>query len=228
MSELYVESWGSGDRVAVLLHGITADSSSWWQVGPELARLGYRVLAPDLPGHGRSPRWDTYTLELVTDAVIAALPERPSLAIGHSLGARLLARAMPRIQPDSVVYEDPAWNRASTAMSDAFRAQKHWDLEQIQAALPRWEPQAHRNKLTALARWDPSTLDMTDGLTGYEPAVPARPTLLVLADPSPVIPPQRAEELHRQGFEVHVVPHAGHVIHNEDFAGFWTALKGWC
>lgn len=228
MSELHIEHWGSGDRVAVLLHGITADSSSWWRAGPELARHGYRVIAPDLPGHGRSTRWSAYSLESMTDAVIAALPERPALAMGHSLGALLLARAESRIRPDRVVYEDPAWAPSGgTAMADVFRAQKGWSLEQIQAALPRWEAQAHRHKLAALARWDPATLAVTDGFAGYEPSPPTAPALVVLADPSAVIPPQRAEDLRGRGFEVRVVPGTGHVIHNEDFDGFWAALKDW-
>nr|BFE86321.1 hypothetical protein GCM10020093_089220 [Planobispora longispora] len=48
--------WGSGDRVAVLIHGIMASSRCWWRVGPALAERGYRVVAVDLPGHGGSPR----------------------------------------------------------------------------------------------------------------------------------------------------------------------------
>src|SRR2546430_13794665 len=36
---------------------------SWWRLGPALADLGYRVLAPELPGHGRSPRLPAYTLD---------------------------------------------------------------------------------------------------------------------------------------------------------------------
>jgi pimeloyl-ACP methyl ester carboxylesterase len=44
----------AGDGPAILLiHGMAASSSSWKDVFPQLARQ-YRVIAPDLPGHGRS------------------------------------------------------------------------------------------------------------------------------------------------------------------------------
>ncbi|WP_317628661.1 alpha/beta fold hydrolase [Gordonia hankookensis] len=55
MGGLCTRWWGEGDRVAVLLHGMTTDSGSWWAVGPALAARGYRVVAPDLPGPRRQP-----------------------------------------------------------------------------------------------------------------------------------------------------------------------------
>jgi pimeloyl-ACP methyl ester carboxylesterase len=42
--------------LAVLVHGVTSSSRTWWRVGPALAERGYRVLAVDLRGHGASPR----------------------------------------------------------------------------------------------------------------------------------------------------------------------------
>jgi pimeloyl-ACP methyl ester carboxylesterase len=42
--------------LAVLVHGVTSSSRTWWRVGPALARRGFRVLAVDLRGHGASPR----------------------------------------------------------------------------------------------------------------------------------------------------------------------------
>lgn len=232
MAQLHVEQWGDGDRVALLVHGITADATSWWRTAPELASRGYRVIAPELPGHGRSGRWDAYTAEAMADALAEAVPERPALALGHSLGALLLAYALDRLEPERVVYVDPAWAAAppevATAMTAALRAQKDWDLEQIRKALPRWEQPAQVGKLSALERWDPATLGSFEGFTGYAPPAPARPTLIVLADPSHNIPPARAEELRAEGFEVRVVADTGHVVHNEDFEGFLTALDGWC
>jgi pimeloyl-ACP methyl ester carboxylesterase len=41
--------------VALLIHGVTSSSRTWWRVGPALAARGYRVLAVDLRGHGASP-----------------------------------------------------------------------------------------------------------------------------------------------------------------------------
>ena len=76
----------------VLLHGLTFDRTSWRPVLAELATLdpGRRVLTLDLPGHGESPPWLDYDLELIADAVHQPVAEAglssPVLA-GHSAGA---------------------------------------------------------------------------------------------------------------------------------------------
>lgn len=232
MAQLHIEQWGDGDRTAVLVHGITADTNSWWRTAPELVRQGYRVVAVDLPGHGRSPRSAAYDLDAMTDAVAEALPERPDLAVGHSLGALLLAGALPRLRPRRVVYVDPAWaappdEATAKAMTDALRAQKDWNSERIRVSLPRWELPAQKHKLTALRRWDPATLDAFDGFAGYDPPAPEEPSLIVLADPSRNVPPPWAGRLSARGFVVRVVPDTGHVVHNEDFDGFWAVLREW-
>lgn len=54
--KLNTREWGTGDRLALLVHGIMSDHRSWRSVGPALAGRGYRVIAVDLRGHGASPR----------------------------------------------------------------------------------------------------------------------------------------------------------------------------
>lgn len=49
----YVEE-GAGDPV-ILIHGLACSSSQWMYTVPALAKAGYRALALDLPGFGRSP-----------------------------------------------------------------------------------------------------------------------------------------------------------------------------
>jgi pimeloyl-ACP methyl ester carboxylesterase len=79
---------GSGP-VLVLIHGITSDSSTWRRVMPYLARE-FTVIAPDLPGHGRSakPKGD-YSLgahaSFLRDLLLALGHDRASF-VGHSLG----------------------------------------------------------------------------------------------------------------------------------------------
>lgn len=34
MMALHIQEWGTGPRVAVLIHGLGNSSDSWWQVGP--------------------------------------------------------------------------------------------------------------------------------------------------------------------------------------------------
>ena len=84
---------GGGTRLALCLHGFPENSFSWRHQLPLLARLGYRVWAPDLRGYGASSRpvgVDAYTLENLK-ADVAALIEASGasevLLIGHDWGA---------------------------------------------------------------------------------------------------------------------------------------------
>lgn len=91
----------------VLLHGGGLDSAalSWGAVGPRLAAAGYRVIAPDHPGHGRSPLppWRVTQQRLVdyVGQFVAALGLDRYAIGGLSLGGGLtLGHALD--QPDRV------------------------------------------------------------------------------------------------------------------------------
>ena len=89
----YAEA-GSGPLV-VLLHGVADLGHSWRNQLPALAAAGYRAVAPDLRGCGRSevlPRVEDYSmLRHVEDvkALIGALGAREAVLIGHDWGANL-------------------------------------------------------------------------------------------------------------------------------------------
>jgi pimeloyl-ACP methyl ester carboxylesterase len=83
----YRES-GSGE-VVMLIHGMAGSSDTWQAVVPELARH-YRVVAPDLLGHGESakPRTD-YSLGAFAAGLRDLLDElgiSRATIVGHSLG----------------------------------------------------------------------------------------------------------------------------------------------
>jgi pimeloyl-ACP methyl ester carboxylesterase len=229
--KLHVREWGSGDRLAVLVHGITSDSGSWVRVGPALAERGYRVLAPDLRGHGQSPRGE-YGAQSWADDLVETLPAGPEVAIGHSLGGLALALAVERLAPLRAVYEDPAWRvhaHTHEAAAAAFEARKGWTREDLARENPRWSDLDIEGSLAAIAAWDQtSARALLDG-NGYDfvPTRPVVPSLLVLADPSALIPPELAEDLRRRGFSVLAVTGAGHSVHRDDLEGFLGALHGW-
>jgi pimeloyl-ACP methyl ester carboxylesterase len=228
---LHVREWGSGDRLAVLVHGITSDSRSWIRVAPALAERGYRVLAPDLRGHGQSPRGE-YSPRSWADDLVETVPSHPEVAIGHSLGGLVLAVAAERLRPLRAIYEDPAWRveaRTQEAAAAAFEARKRLDREGLARENPRWADADLDGSLASIAAWDRTTARaLLDGRTfDFTPGRPVVPSLVVLADPSDLVPPERAEEVRRRGFEVRVVTGAGHSIHRDDLEGFLGSLDGW-
>ncbi|CAM5427446.1 alpha/beta fold hydrolase [Streptomyces aurantiogriseus] len=105
---LHTQEWGTGERLAVLVHGIMADHRTWHELVPVLTDRGYRVLAVDLRGHGASAR-GAYAPQLFAEDLLETLPRRPELALGHSLGALALALAVEELAPDRAVYSEPAW-----------------------------------------------------------------------------------------------------------------------
>ena len=94
---------GEGEPV-VLVHGLSGSAANWVELLPELAER-HRVLAVDLPGHGRSERPPRGAG--VTDfvAAVAAVIERedagPALLAGHSFGG-LVAVRLAQTRPELV------------------------------------------------------------------------------------------------------------------------------
>ena len=91
----HVQQLGAGESM-LLLHGTGASTHSWRSLAAPLAAR-YALLAPDLPGHGFSSALPdgAQTLAGMAAAVRAlldALGVQPTVAVGHSAGAAILAR----------------------------------------------------------------------------------------------------------------------------------------
>src|SRR3954470_25068076 len=112
VSPLFVSTFSaSGSRLPVVcLHGIESHGGRFIGLASRVAES--RVVAPDLRGHGRSPKVGPWTDEQhVRDVVplLAASPQRPML-LGHSFGG-LLAWEVARSAGDlisALVLVDPA------------------------------------------------------------------------------------------------------------------------
>ena len=90
-----VDEAGTGDDVALLLHGFPESRFSWRYQLPLLADLGWRAIAPDLRGYGGSSRpkarADYHLDHLVEDvaALFDAAGARRRLLIAHDWGAMI-------------------------------------------------------------------------------------------------------------------------------------------
>ncbi len=94
----HVQLLGDGPPV-LLIHGAGATTHSWRDLAPRLARR-FRVIAPDLPGHGFSaplPPDGRPTLPAIAELLAALLPalghgpagRPPALLVGHSAGGAI-------------------------------------------------------------------------------------------------------------------------------------------
>ncbi len=70
---VYFEGGAAGSQPAVLVHGVNDHAGSWFLVAPTLAQK-YRVLIPDLPGHGESePKDGPLPISLMVSKLAAVL-----------------------------------------------------------------------------------------------------------------------------------------------------------
>ncbi|HEY0683074.1 MAG TPA: alpha/beta hydrolase [Steroidobacter sp.] len=98
-TQLYYKDWGTGQPI-VFSHGWPLSSDSWESQMLFLASQGYRVVAHDRRGHGRSSQpWNgnemnTYADDLAT--VIETLDLQKAVLVGFSTGGGEVARYIGR------------------------------------------------------------------------------------------------------------------------------------
>ena len=247
-------SWGQDGRpLAVLVHGVSGSSRTWWRVGPWFAEKGWHAIAVDLRGHGASPRapysltlddlakdlYDT-TRELLDHA------KKIDVLLGHSLGA-LTALKLCQEHGDPVqrlVLEEPPGSEnsdfdevASMVESDVVRAREapeEMRREQLKEN-PSWTEEDAANNVASLRECDAGPIaevirnglhyDLTTLVGSVE-----IPTLLVLGSEeqgSALPEPERTsiEKVLCRG-KVAVFD-AGHGVHREDFEGYVRLLGEW-
>ena len=96
---LYYKDWGTGQPV-VFSHGWPLTADAWEDQMVFLAARGFRCIAHDRRGHGRSSQpWngndmDTYADDLA--AIVEALDLKSAILVGHSTGGGEVARYIGR------------------------------------------------------------------------------------------------------------------------------------
>lgn len=106
---LAMYSWGEGPPV-LLVHGWNGRGTQMGGFAVSLAKAGYRAIAFDAPGHGRTPG-NSSTIFRIIDAVNVIANEFGPLkgVVAHSFGAMVIARALgTQLTAEKVVCINPA------------------------------------------------------------------------------------------------------------------------
>jgi pimeloyl-ACP methyl ester carboxylesterase len=105
----YLEDGAGNGRTLLLLHGGIGDAALHWESVMPLLADEFHLIAPDLPGFGRSAPLPTLRTEALLGwlkALLAELGIEQAVVVGSSLGAlvaRLFAAASPQIVPAVVL-----------------------------------------------------------------------------------------------------------------------------
>ncbi|GAA0291733.1 alpha/beta fold hydrolase [Kineococcus aurantiacus] len=98
-NDIFFKDWGRG-RPVVLAHGWPLNSDSWEAQQHQLADAGYRAIAHDRRGHGRSTQvWDGNDMDHYADdlaALLETLDLRDVTLVGFSTGGGEISRYIGR------------------------------------------------------------------------------------------------------------------------------------
>src|SRR5438445_5166723 len=104
-TEIFYKDWGNG-RPVLFSHGWPLNADVWDDQLNVVAENGYRAIAHDRRGHGRSSQpWDGNDMDTYADdlaAVIEALDLRDLVLVGHSTGGGEVAHYIGRHGTDRV------------------------------------------------------------------------------------------------------------------------------
>lgn len=98
-TEIYYKDWGHGQPI-VFSHGWPLDADAWDSQMMFLGNHGYRVIAHDRRGHGRSSQpWSGYDYDTFADdlaTLVEHLDLKDAVHVGHSMGGGEVARYIGR------------------------------------------------------------------------------------------------------------------------------------
>lgn len=229
---LHGREWGDGDRTAVLIHGLLGSSESWWRVGQALAAAHYRVLAVDLPGHGRSPRDLELTVDRAAAAVVDTISDRvglaPDLVVGHSYGGTILAAALPALRACRAVVVDaptstPGGHDREVARARYDEMRRARTVDQLLATRPYYGARDAEVEARAARHFDPETAAAASSAPGGSWPLPAG-TIVIRPDPSLDVSDEEADHLRERGVVVVDIPGAAHTVWYSHFEQFMAAL----
>jgi pimeloyl-ACP methyl ester carboxylesterase len=233
---LAVHESGTGPRTALLIHGLMSDHRAWHRVSARLRERGFRIVAVDLAGHGRSPRSRRYSpagwADDVVESVSPVLDGPPDLIMGHSLGGLVASLVADRLAPRAAIYVDPAFAFPGGLRGVALKALFALAPRPSRSSLVRWNPKWDAAdveiELATLADWDKRTiLGLADTRRLVPPERLVAPSLVVLAERSWLISSEVAARLAAQGMSVATIPGTGHTVFRDEHHDFIDVVERW-
>lgn len=229
---------GAGPRTAVFVHGAGGNGGQW---GAQLAALppGWRGLALDLPGHGRSGGPGARAIAGYRDGVCGFLRAAgcvPAVLVGHSMGgaiAQAVALADASLLGGIVLVGTGARLRVHPRILEAL-ARDHGEAARLvadwgfgPAAPEALREEGRRDFLRCPATVSEGDFRACDAFDVMADIAAIRlPALVVCGEQDALTPPKYARYLHEQipGSRLAIVPGAGHSIMLEQPAPLNAAL----
>lgn len=225
-----LECDGGGD-VIVLLHGLGLSAGCWRPHLEVLAAAGYRVVAPDLPGFGRSAGplrgYDVAETAAWLERFAAAEALPPAAWVGHSHSCQLLlslARRAPHRVTALVLAAPTGQSRGFRRVgaqliglaTDAFREE------------PRLVAGVVRRYLAAPVATVRTWLRARNHRPETDAAGTRAPVLIVLGEADPVVDVRFARRLARRLADVRlrIIPDAAHAVALDPAREFCDVVAG--
>lgn len=226
---------GSNTRGDILLlHGLTNDSNTWHGLVTVLNAAGFRAVTVDLPGHGKSPLAVPLKITSFGDAVWQTLVTHGfsdntwTAVLGHSLGALVVEELLERLQTRSAIFADPGWyGFADGSKISSFKVQKLFTYADLAAIHKDWSAEALNRKAQALTDWDVNSVEILFDMPTHTPSRYAFPVLLLVAEHDSTVGPEVTKLASGAGYQVRVVPDAGHVIQSDNPQFFNDSVLTW-
>lgn len=230
-------TWGTpGGPRALLVHGLSSESGSWWRVADALADDGWHVTAVDLRGHGTAPRADSYRLaDYAGDLPV----EGWDLVVGHSLGgAATVVAAQQAGFAERLVLIDPVLEVPAAIWEETIADQVselELTAESIAALKPHWDARDQNAKLEGVRAVHPEAVSRTFTDDGrWDVVAPASaltvPTLVLSGDPAvfTMLDPTTAATVAENPLvDYVVVAGTGHSPHRDRPEDTLAALRDW-
>lgn len=248
-STFHYREAGSGDQVLLLLHAFPFHAGMW-ELTP-LAKAGWRVIAPDARGFGKSqPPPEVLGVDTIAAdaaALLDSLKVRKAVIAGLSMGgyaALALWRTRKELFRGLVLADtkagadtaEAAANRETVAKS-ALEKGMDWIADQLAPKMQRTTPLPAADEAIRAMIKESTSKAFAAGSRGLARRPDSKPTLATITVPTLILvgaedsitPPAEAKAMQTAipGSKLVEIPGAGHLSNIEQPDAFSTALTRW-